>query len=414
MKKFFALVMTAMFALSSVATAASVLDGLKLSGEMTVNKVQVKKENTATTDNDDYRSESRSRIMLNMAMPLNDDVDARVVLSKNNRKYGQAEENLTNVQTQLDVVNAYVKVQGLFDLIDLKAGRMFYGKQGDLAMYYGPGYDYGLGVSALDGYLASAEIAGINVKYLDAKVAEMAPTADSDVDLQGLVLSPVDKIADMVSGEFYAYKNVDNLAGDATHNTDTTLLYGIKAAAEVGGVDVNAEYAMNGGEDETTKVKYKGSAMIVGASMKVSDINVRAEMASGSGNETASADNEDFTADGSDIGYGEVWGNTPATGTVTGGAGISNLNVVNIGADYDVNDKVKVSADYLMLKRNEKVATVATPAGTDKIGSEIDLKVCYAHSENVSLDLVFGRLMTDKEFGTADIDKVNLQMNIKF
>ncbi|PIY17982.1 MAG: hypothetical protein COZ15_01450, partial [Elusimicrobia bacterium CG_4_10_14_3_um_filter_49_12_50_7] len=93
---------------------------------------------------------------------------------------------------------------------------------------------------------------------------------------------------------------------------------------------------------------------------------------------------------------------------------ISNLNVVNIGANYDVNDKVKVSADYLMLKRNEKVATVATPAGTDKIGSEIDLKVCYAHSENVSLDLVFGRLMTDKEFGTADIDKVNLQMNIKF
>ena len=407
--------MTAMFALSSLATAASVLDGLKLSGEMTVNKVQVKNENTATMDNDDYRSESRSRIMLNMAMPLNDDVDARVVLSKNNRKYGQAEENLTNVQTQLDVVNAYVKVQGLFDIIDLKAGRMFYGKQGDLAMYYGPGYDYGLGVSALDGYLASAEIAGINVKYLDAKVAEMAPTADSDVDLQGLVLSPVDKIADMVSGEFYAYKNVDNLPV-STQDRDTTLLYGIKAAAEVGGVDVNAEYAMNGGEDETTKVKYKGSAMIVGASMKVSDINVRAEMASGSGNETASADNEDFTADGSDIGYGEVWGNTPATGTVTGGAGISNLNVVNIGADYNVNDKVKVSADYLMLKRNEKVATVATPAGTDKIGSEIDLKVCYAHSENVSLDLVLARLMSDKALAdpASDIDKVNLQMNIKF
>ena len=405
--------MTAMFALSSVATAASVLDGLKLSGEMTVNKVQVKNENTATTDNDDYRSESRSRIMLNMAMPLNDDVDARVVLSKNNRKYGQAEENLTNVQTQLDVVNAYVKVQGLFDLIDLKAGRMFYGKQGDLAMYYGPGYDYGLGVSALDGYLASAEIAGINVKYLDAKVAEMAPTADSDsdVDLQGLVLSPVDKIADMVSGEFYAYKNVDNLAGDATHNTDTTLLYGIKAAAEVGGVDVNAEYAMNGGEDETTKVKYKGSAMIVGASMKVSDVNVRAEMASGSGNETASADNEDFTADGSDIGYGEVWGNTPATGTVTGGAGIQNLNVVNIGADYDVNDKVKASADYLMLKRNEVAA-----GAEDKIGSELDLKVRYAHSENVSLDLVLARLMSDKALAdpASDIDKVNLQMNIKF
>ena len=410
MKKFFALVMTAMFALSSVATAASVLDGLKLSGEMTVNKVQVKKENTATTDNDDYRSESRSRIMLNMAMPLNDDVDARVVLSKNNRKYGQAEENLTNVQTQLDVVNAYVKVQGLFDLIDLKAGRMFYGKQGDLAMYYGPGYDYGLGVSALDGYLASAEIAGINVKYLDAKVAEMAPTADSDVDLQGLVLSPVDKIADMVSGEFYAYKNVDNLASDATHNTDTTLLYGIKAAAEVGGVDVNAEYAMNGGEDETTKVKYKGSAMIVGASMKVSDINVRAEMASGSGNETASADNEDFTADGSDIGYGEVWGNTPGT-AILDGAGIQNLNVVNIGADYDVNDKVKASADYLMLKRNEVAA-----GAEDKIGSELDLKVCYAHSENVSLDLVLARLMSDKALAdpASDIDKVNLQMNIKF
>jgi len=149
----------------------------------------------------------------------------------------------------------------------------------------------------------------------------------------------------------------------------------------------------------------------VGASAKVASVGVRAEIANGSGQDT-STDNTLFASDG-DLSYGEVWGNTTET-TILGGGGIANLNVVNVGADYDVNDKVKASADYLILKRNEKVNTVPTPAGTKKIGNEIDLKVSYDHSENLSMDLVVARLMTDKAFGTDDIDKVNLQMNFKF
>lgn len=405
MKKFFSLVVMAMFALSSLATAASVLDGLKLSGEVTVNKVSVNNEVTASAAGDDYRSESTVRTMINMDMQLADDMDARVVLTKNNRQFGTGSEDLNTVQSAVFADNAYIKVQKLLDLVDLKVGRMFYGERNDLAIYYGPSYDYSLGVSAIDGYLATAEIAGINVEYLDAKVTEVgAANADADIDLQGLVLSPVSKIADMISGKFYYYKDVDNLAA-TNHDSDTTLLYGIKAAAEVSGIQLKIEHAMNGGKDEQTNVKYKGSAMIIGASAKVASVGVRAEIANGSGDDATSADDEDFTAS-SDLRYGEIWGNTPAAGTVTGGAGIANLNVVNVGADYDVNDKVKASADYLILKRNEGAAK--------KIGNEIDLKATYAHSENLSIELVVARLMTDKDFGTDDIDKVNLQMNFKF
>ncbi|MBU2528254.1 hypothetical protein KKF70_02555 [bacterium] len=68
MKKFFSLVVMAMFALSSLATAASVLDGLKLSGEVTVNKVSVNNEATGSAATDDYRSESSVRTMINMDM----------------------------------------------------------------------------------------------------------------------------------------------------------------------------------------------------------------------------------------------------------------------------------------------------------------------------------------------------------
>ncbi|MFH2084970.1 MAG: hypothetical protein ABII20_06565, partial [Candidatus Omnitrophota bacterium] len=211
---------------------------------------------------------------------------------------------------------------------------------------------------------------------------------------------------DMVSGKFYAYKKVDNLAA-GNHDSNTLLLYGIKASADVSGVNVKAEYAMNGGTDETgaTDVDYKGNAMIVGASAKVASVGVRAEIANGSGQDTSS-DNTLFTAE-SDLRYGEIWGNTTET-AILGGVGIANLSVVNVGADYDVNDKVKASADYLILKRNELVA------GTKKIGNEIDLKATYEHSENLSMELVVARLMTDKAFGTDDIDKVNLQMNFKF
>ncbi len=407
MKKFFSLVVMAMFALSSLATAASVLDGLKLSGEVTVNKVSVSNETDANSALEDYRSESSVRTMINMDMQLADDMDARVVLTKDNRQFGTGSEDLNTVQSAVFAENAYIKVQKLFDLVDLKVGRMFYGERNSLAVYYGPVYDYSLGVSAIDGYLATAEIAGINVEYLDAKIAEVGTTTDSDTDLQGLVLSPVSKIADVISGKFYAYKYVNNLVGGAIHDQDILLLYGVKASADVSGVNVKAEYAMNGGEDESNAdKKYTGNAMIVGASAKVASVGVRAEMANGSGDKASVDKDEDFTAT-SDVRYGEIWGNTPGAGK-TGGAGIANLNVVNIGADYGVNDKVKASADYLILKRNEKVA------GTKKIGNEIDLKATYEHSENLSMDLVVARLMTDKAFGTDDIDKVNLQMNVKF
>ncbi|MBU3929632.1 porin [bacterium] len=409
MKKFFSLVVMAMFALSSLATAASVLDGLKLSGEVTVNKVSVNNEATGSAATDDYRSESSVRTMINMDMQLADDMDARVVLTKNDQKFGDNngnDQNLGNAQWATNVTNAYIKVQKLLDLIDLKVGRMFYGERNALSMYKGPSYDYNLGIVAVDGYLATAEIAGINVEYLDAKEIEVGNAQDRDTDLQGLVLSPVSKIADMVSGKFYAYKKVDNLAA-GNHDSNTLLLYGIKASADVSGVNVKAEYAMNGGTDETgaTDVDYKGNAMIVGASAKVASVGVRAEIANGSGQDTSS-DNTLFTAE-SDLRYGEIWGNTTET-AILGGVGIANLSVVNVGADYDVNDKVKASADYLILKRNELVA------GTKKIGNEIDLKATYEHSENLSMELVVARLMTDKAFGTDDIDKVNLQMNFKF
>jgi len=427
MKKFVSLMVAAMFALPSFASAGSVLDGLKLSGEITVNKVSVNNEVTASAAGDDYRSESRVRTILNMDMKLADDMDARVVLTKNNRQFGTDSEALdekwngvvaVGAISNVFVENAYIKIQKLFDLVDLKVGRMFYGERDDLALYIGPTYDYDLDVAAIDGYLANAEIAGINVEYLDAKEIEAAGGAatapDDDTDLQGLVLSPVSKIADMVSAKFYAYKKVENLVA-ANHDSNTLLLYGVKASADVSGVNVKAEYAMNGGTDESgaADIDYKGKAMIVGASGKVASVGVRAEIANGSGQDT-SADNTLFTAAGSDLRYGEVWGNTPGVGTVTGGAGVANLNVMNIGADYDVNDKVKASADFLMLKTNEKVATAPTPAGTKKIGNEIDLKVCYEHSKNLSMDLVVARLMCDSAFGTDDIDKVNLQMNFRF
>ncbi len=412
MKKFFGLMIAAMFSLSSFASAASVLEGLKLSGEITVNKVSVDNETSADATIDDYRSESSVRTIINMDMPIADDMDARVVLTKNDQQFGDngnADQSLQGVQNNVMVTNAYIKVKGLFDLIDLKVGRMFYGERNSLSIYVGPNYDYALEVSAIDGYLATAEIAGLNVEYLDAKIEEnqwpFNANEDNDIDLQGLCLSPVSKIADMVSAKFYAYKLVDNLptGAPAIHDQDTLLLYGVKASADISGVNVKAEYAMNGGENEQTDVKYKGKAMIVGASAKVATIGLRAEMASGSGDKASADKNEDFTATATDVRYGEVWGNTAVNG-----AGVDNLNVVNVGADYDVNDKVKASADYLMLKRNEKVG------GTDKIGNEIDLKATYEHSENLSIELVVARLMVDSVVAPSDIDKVNLQMNFKF
>src|ERR1051326_3634860 len=132
----------------SLPARAELLKNFKSDGSIEVKSFSIDNETDFNGTADDYRGETRTRIMAGGAFDLLDDVHARVLLRKNNRLYGQAAENANSVQTALSVDNAYAKIDKVFKQIDLTMGRQFYGDSTDLLIYYGLQPDDLLSVTA--------------------------------------------------------------------------------------------------------------------------------------------------------------------------------------------------------------------------------------------------------------------------
>src|SRR5882672_9211957 len=175
---------------------AELLKNFKTDGSIEVKSFGIDNETDFNGNADDYRSETRTRIMAGASFDLLDDVHSRVLLRKNNRLYGQAAENVNSVQTALSVDNAYVKIDKVFKHVDLTMGRQFYGDSGDLNIYFGVKPDDLLTVTALDTFRADADLAGwAKFQGIAGKTVESTPAsatapagptnANSDTDLWG-------------------------------------------------------------------------------------------------------------------------------------------------------------------------------------------------------------------------------------
>src|SRR5438552_4175920 len=103
----------------SLPARAELLKNFKTDGSIETKSISIDNETDRNGTVDDYRGETRTRIMAGGAFDLLDDVHARVLLRKNNRLYGQAAENGDGIQTAISVDNAYVKIDKVFKHIDL-------------------------------------------------------------------------------------------------------------------------------------------------------------------------------------------------------------------------------------------------------------------------------------------------------
>src|SRR5438477_11878510 len=144
----------------SLPARAELLKNLKTDGSIETRSFGIDNETDRNSSANDYRGETRTRLMVGGSFDLLDDVHARALLRKNNRVYGGGSENANTVQSTLFFDNAYVKVDKVFGHVDLTFGRQFYGDPNDLVIYFGPQNDDILSVTAVDIFRADADLGG--------------------------------------------------------------------------------------------------------------------------------------------------------------------------------------------------------------------------------------------------------------
>ncbi|MBI5883419.1 MAG: hypothetical protein HZB91_09985 [Elusimicrobia bacterium] len=234
----------------------------------------------------DRANDAQFRILVSMDWDILDDVHAKVTIGKNDRAWGTAGTTaesplytgLTAKQTvgvggganilgQLDVEQAYLKIDKVFGFADATVGRQYFGEQGDLIIYYGPQYNlYGQPVNALDA--ARVDIFGlpyVNITGLAGKaVGTLQYTATNnggsgaDQDIRGFNVQLKD--VENIGAEFFLYNRLTHARGALGYvnddiapalngggRNDYLTVYGLRGKVNFGGFTGKVLFAKNNG-----------------------------------------------------------------------------------------------------------------------------------------------------------------------
>ena len=321
-------------------------------------------------------------------------------------------ESLDDVWANTYVAEAFVKISNIFDALEVKVGRQYYGNEKSAVMYFGPDYGYAVvnGYQSLDG--ATVRYNGENFALTAAyftlnNIAPVAPavysTTGDNLNLGGLDLDV--KINENITASAYIYQ-VQNEA------TDTVLdpaglgvthfgFWGVKPTLEYEHFKFGAEYTRNYSlcNDKCWQVK-ADLALPIG----LDDTTITPRV-------TYLKSEKNFAAFGNyrpGLMFGTVLVAQGSLGPITniGGVGaVANWEILNAGVcmKFASLEKVGFGLDFYT-------------GETDGVftGNSWEAKVVYNHNEYVALNLT-GAILTNaghswKHSPTA----VQLGMNIKF
>ncbi|MBI4061377.1 MAG: hypothetical protein HY403_08105 [Elusimicrobia bacterium] len=407
----------------------------------------------AAATNNDRIGHATTRVIVKTDWDILDDVHARVTLVKGAeggagaaRVYGAGAQSVNDIQDATILQEANVKIDKVFSLLDVTAGRQFYGEEGDLVIYYGPRDAYGMRVDALDIFRADWNGEHMMVTGIAGKTADTVVTANGNAatDLRGVAVSC--KMHEMVKPTLYVYNQVVHAVGGLGVTTDggngrvsgkntNFWIAGLKAKLAMGGLSAHAEFAMNRGEDRTAAVNtsYKGWAMLGKAAYKLDVPNLGmltpwGEFGYGTGDSNGTyAGNRNFRSVNTDYRPGGIYGrfDTGAAIALGGGAnalasnGLSNRTIWGIGLKATPAALDKLTAGvafwrYAFNRLSDNGITADPPeAGWTRhsrnIGSEVDVTAEWKHSENVSLKATAGTFKPGAYI--ADVKGANAALN---
>jgi hypothetical protein len=187
----------------------------------------------------------------------------------------------------------------------------------------------------------------------------------------------------------------------------------LKAELDVQSGKATSAFASSGVAD----TKFKGNQIVVQGTVPVNPVTINFTVARGSGqkfNDTSTDVKQYVPVLDADMHYTFMFeykvGNKGAANLVngvSGGAhtGFANVTALNAGAMFAASKSLSVGGDLWILQSTEKIhdGTSADPnATTNELGTEIDVKVNWKLTDNLSWNWNIGYLAPGKGLGTID------------
>jgi hypothetical protein len=384
---------------------------------------------TPATINRDRISTMQNRIMIGLSYTLLENVRARTLVRKNNRVYGNNSEHLHAISENVFVDEANLTLQKLPGAIDLTFGRQFWGEPGELIAFFGPRYDYGLTVTALDSVRAdwSGERLGATfiLGKLSSNTGTLAPASQNNsVDVRGLLLTGGGEknrltgyLWNSITRRYAAGTGAPPSTANAGGSNSRLYIAGLKGKAVFGPAWASFEAAKNFGDQRQTESatlagsrKFDGWGVLADLGGKWTAGPVLLEpwgqFAFGSGDADAKSNrNTSFQTIATDYRPGAIYGRfwTGAAQTLGSAAVLANgsdeaanglTNRIIWGAGLKLTPtsapKASLAASVWDFRHHRATAGGTNPQqnrGARHIGTEYDLVFAWTQSDNILLTL---------------------------
>ena len=372
-------------------------------------------QDRGTTTLGDFKG-ATNRVILGIGADLVEDVYAKVTFAHENifgdynnaMGDGLVGESLDEIWQKTRVAEAFVKISNVFDALEVKVGRQFYGDVKSAVMYFGPTYGYadpvalrfGAGYygATLPSYLslegATATYRGENLTLTAAYFA---------VEHDGTTLDPVDDLN--LGGLDLDYQFSEQVLANAyvydvrEKSVESWGFWGIKPTIETENLKLGVEYSRNYGQHEKGwQVK---ADLALPLSIKDTTITPRATYLK------------------SEKGF-EAFGNyRPGLmfGTVLGGGvnnHIANVSMGGIVADWEILN-VGLCMKFANLEKWGFGLDFYTGERDNVFtGNSWEAKVVYNVNQYVAFDLTGGIVTNAGHSWKHSPVAVQLGMNIKF
>jgi len=326
-----------------------------------------------------------NRVLFGIGADLVEDVQAKLTFAHRNvfGDTGRQGRNLDNIWANTTIAEAYVKVSNVFDALEVKVGRQFYGDEKSAVMYFGPDYGYAIGntYSSLDGVTARYDGENFALTAAYFSLANTGFTPNTDANIAGLDLDV--KINDNIKANAYVYDVRERGA------VDTFGFWGIKPTYENDNVKLGAEFTRNYGDVE------KGWQVKADLALPIAtdDITFTPRV-------TYLKSEKNFRAFGNyrpGLMFGTFLG-------IVNNAVLADWEIINAGLcmKFAGLEKWGFGLDFYTGERNDTWN-----------GNSWEAKVVYNHNEYVAFNLT-GAVLTNRVHFTGSPTAVQLGMNIKF
>lgn len=258
-----------------------------------------------------------------------------------------------------------------------------------------------------DAWVGYADMEGLHVGLVNAKIAEGAN--DYDQDFYGAVATM--KVGDSTFGANLSrviYNKGNNAAGSDILNN-----IGVHAAMKVGPINLNAEVDMQMGTDKSGAIAqdYAGTQIVLQGTMALDPVAINFTVAQGSGNKEdlsgllppGDIDQIQTTLD-KDPHYTFLYEYKIATAAGATNTGFANTTALGAGVDMKFGS-VSVGASAWLLAATEDVIVDngLLPASLENdLGMEIDARVGWKINDNVSWNIVAGYFMPGDAYRLVD------------